>query len=180
MKASREEKSFPRGNVESKPLVASPAVNKPIQKVVKRKVEKDLFSNKEQKLKKKKIKKDKKEKTSLLDVKTVSTLTYSSLTPGQLLLGFVSQVLDYEVKVSLPGHLVGSVPITNISTDFTSRLRAATEAEAEGDAADSLPGLDSLFKEGDVVAVAVVSVDKADTRYSLILSMAPSRTLAGR
>ena len=178
MKTSREEKSFPRGNVESKPLVTSAAINKPIQKVVKRKVEKDLFSNKEQKLKKKKIKKDKKEKTSLLDVKTVSTLTYSSLTPGQLLLGFVSQVLDYEVKVSLPGHLVGSVPITNISTDFTSRLRAATETE--GDAADSLPGLDSLFQEGDVVAVAVVSVDKADTRYSLILSMAPSRTMAGR
>ena len=31
------------------------------------------------------------------------------------------------MKVSLAGHLVGSVPITNISTDFTKRLRSATE-----------------------------------------------------
>ena len=54
---------------------------------------------------------------------------HSSLSEGQLLLGFVSQALEYELKISLPGHLVGSVPITNISTDLTNRLRRANEGE---------------------------------------------------
>ena len=139
-----------------------------------------MFSNKEKNIvKKKKVKKDKSEKTSLFDVKTVSTLTYSSLTEGQLLLGFVSKVQEYELKISLPGHLVASVPITNISSDFTKRLRAAAEATEDQTDVD-IPGLDKLYSEGDVVAVAVVSVDKTDNKYNLICSLSPNRTLAGR
>ena len=89
----------------------------------------------------------------------------------------LSQVQEYEIKVSLPGHLVGSVPITNISNDFTKRLRAAAEAT---DSDSEVPGLDSLYKLGDIVAVSVVSAEKNENRYNLILSLAPSRTLAGR
>ena len=183
MNKAKQEKSFPRGSVESKPLGTDSSNLPPSQKVLKRKVEKDLFSNKEKVVKKKKLKKAKKdEKTSLFDVKTVSTLTYSSLSEGQLLLGFISQVQEYELKVSLAGHLVGSVPITNISTVFTNRLRSAAEVTEEEDGSDhDLPSLDKLYKVGDIVAAAVVSVDKDDRgRYNLILSLSPNRTMAGR
>ena len=64
-----------------------------------------------------------------------------------------------ELKVSLVGHLVGSVPITNISTDFTNRLRPAAEV-TEHDASDhDLPSLDKLYKVGDIVAAAAVKAD---------------------
>ena len=184
MNKVREEVNFPRGNVEVKTL-AEKSPNKPSEKVLlKRKPEQDLFSNKEKKVekKKKKVKKGQNEKTSLFDVKSVPTLTYSSMSEGQVLLGFISQILEYELKVSLPGHLVGSVPITNISTDFTNRLRSATEVVEGKEVEADLPSMDSLFKLGDLVSVAVVSVSKSEdnNKYSLILSLSPNRTMNGR
>ena len=136
MNKAQEEVSFPRGNADVKAL-SDKSQNKIPEKVVKRKAEKDLFSNKEMKVdkKKKKAKKNRNEKTSMFDVKSVPSLTYSSLSEGQVLLGFVYQVLEFEVKVSLPGHLVGTVPITNISPAFTARLRAAADV-AEGEEAE--------------------------------------------
>ena len=176
----REEKCFPRGNVESKvPLVS--AENIPAKKV-KRKVEKELFSNREQKsVTKKKVKKTKNKKdnrpASLFDVKAVPDLFYNQLSEGLVLLGFVSQVGEFELQISLPGQLRGTVPITNISPAFTSRLRAAADTE-QGE--DDLPSLDQLYSVGEAVAVAVVSVTSKDSKYSVILSLAPGRVLAGR
>ena len=174
----REEKCFPRGNVESKiPLIPT---NSLPSAPVKRKVEKDLFSNKVQKaVKKKKVKKDRKDggKVSMFDVKAVPSLSYSQLSEGHVLLGFVSQVLEFELRVSLPNQLVGTVPITNISPAFTSRLRAAAEVE---DTEDDIPPLNKIFSAGEVVAVAVVSVSLSDGKYSVLLSLAPGRVSAGR
>ena len=174
----REEKCFPRGNVESKiPLIPT---NSLPSAPVKRKVEKDLFSNKVQKaVKKKKVKKDRKDggKVSMFDVKAVPSLSYSQLSEGHVLLGFVSQVLEFELRVSLPNQLVGTVPITNISPAFTSRLRAAAEVE---DTEDNIPPLNKIFSAGEVVAVAVVSVSLSDGKYSVLLSLAPGRVSAGR
>ena len=153
------------------------------KKILKRKVEKELFSIKKDtrqqqvSKKKKQEKKEKKSISSVFDVVSVPALTYGSLTDGQLLLGWVSQVLEYELKISLPGHLVASVPITNISSAFNTRLRAATDA---GEEEVELPSLDSLFSVGDLVAGAVVSVDQIDSKYNLILSLSPSRVSSGR
>jgi len=173
-----EEKSFPRGA----PVVAKPLepVKENIPKVSKKK-EKDLFSNKEQKVVKKKKDKARKEKKnkSLFDVSSVGTLVYSQLSEGQVLLGFVSQILEFELKISLPGHLVGTVPITNISSAYTTRLREAADT-TEDQSDDDLPPLNSLYSEGDMVATSVVSVSQEGSRYSVILSMAPTRVLAGR
>ena len=131
----------------------------------------------------KKAKKDKSKKTkkSALDISNVSSLTYSQLNSGLVLLGHVSQVLEFELRVSLPGHLVGSLPITNISPAFTARIRAATEKEEQGEADDALPALSELYSEGDVMAVAVVSVSQSDKgRWSVTLSLAPQRVLGPR
>ena len=71
-----EEKSFPRGAVEFKPVEPTPTN---VPKTTKKK-EKDLFSNKEQKVaKKKKDKKKDKSKKSLFDISTVANLSYSQL-----------------------------------------------------------------------------------------------------
>ena len=42
--------------------------------------------------------------------------------------------------------------------------------------------MDSLFKLGDIVSVAVVSVSKSEetNKYSLILSLSPNKTMNGR
>ena len=113
----------------------------------------------------------------MFDVKAVPSLSYSQLSEGHVLLGFVSQVLEFELRVSLPNQLVGTVPITNISPAFTSRLRAAAEVE---DTEDNIPPLNKIFSAGEVVAVAVVSVSLSDGKYSVLLSLAPGRVSAGR
>ena len=86
------------------------------------------------------------------------------------------------MKVSLAGHLVGSVPITNISTDFTKRLRSATEVVEDQEMEADLPSLNQLYKQGELVSVAVVRVSRLEDRnkYSLILSLSPNRTVNGR
>jgi ribosomal protein S1 len=40
-----------------------------------------------------------------------------------LVLGCVYEVQDYNVLVSLPGRLIGNVPVTNISSPYTKYLK---------------------------------------------------------
>jgi len=168
-----EETSFPRG------AVLSTIPNNDKADVVKvKKVEKELFGNKQVKNVKKKKDKDKKKKTtSVFDIVTVPTLTYTQLSEGQVVLGVISQVLEFELKVSLPGRLVGTIPITNVSPALTARLRALAD---DGGGDDDVPSLSSLYKLGQVVMVAVISVSQAGSRYNLILSLWPSRVGASR
>ena len=183
-----EEVAFPRGVSEVVKADVKHEVVPTIKqgKEEKRKLERDLFStksstgNKEKKNKKKD--KSKKPNKSSLEIRNVAGLTYSQLNEGLVLLGYVSQIQEFEVKISLPGHLVASLPITNISPAFTARIRAATEAEEKGEAAEPLPSLENIFKEGEVVAVAVVSVAKSvDTsRWAVTVSLAPARVLGQR
>lgn len=54
-----------------------------------------------------------------------------SLTVGQVLLGCVSEVRDYELVVSLPHKLVGSVSLAHISRPYTallSKVRVAKDS----------------------------------------------------
>jgi hypothetical protein len=53
----------------------------------------------------------------------VASLLYTQLGEGLVLLGYVSQVLKFELKVSLPSQLVGSLTNTNISPTFNTRIR---------------------------------------------------------
>ena len=40
-----------------------------------------------------------------------------------VLLGLVQEVQEFQLRVSLPGHLQGAVPITSISPAYTAYLR---------------------------------------------------------
>ena len=181
-----DEVAFPRGVGQVVKASAVPDEKVPLQKGKEtRKVERDLFSSKSKPVakekKNKKKDKSKKQNKSTLEVRNVANLTYSQLSEGLVLLGYISQIQEFELKVSLPGHLVASLPITNISPAFTSRIRAATEAEEKGESAEALPSLSSIFKEGEVVAVAVVSVAKGENnRWAVTVSLAPNRVLGPR
>ena len=181
-----DEVAFPRGVGQVVKASAVPDEKVPPKKGKEtRKIERDLFSSKSKPVakekKNKKKDKSKKQNKSTLEVRNVANLTYSQLSEGLVLLGYISQIQEFELKVSLPGHLVASLPITNISPAFTSRIRAATEAEEKGETAEALPSLSSIFKEGEVVAVAVVSVAKGEnSRWAVTVSLAPNRVLGPR
>ena len=49
------------------------------------------------------------------------------LEPQMVLLGRVKQVDEFHLLVSLPCHLVGSVPVTNISSTYSSLISSRQE-----------------------------------------------------
>ncbi len=131
-----KEKAFPRGGLPSKPTSTSlsPATATP-GKVVKKK-DRDLFSTKpaiqpsasKKKNKSKKAKKSGQNKDDdILDIKSLDPLTYDKLNEGLKVMARISEVRDLELKLSLPGRLVASVPITQISNSYTNGLKKITE-----------------------------------------------------
>ena len=48
------------------------------------------------------------------------------LLQGMVMLGYISDVQDFELRVSLPGRLVEITRITNVSTPYTSALKVYT------------------------------------------------------
>ena len=73
--------------------------------------------------------------------------------------------------------LLGHIPITNISAEYTARLEAAgedssSEDEAESDSDDEdksggLPGLNKLFSEGQWLSAIVVDSKANDSKAKL-------------
>jgi len=180
------EEYFPRGKtkvpsatkVEDSAAVTSGKDAKDSKKKEKKFV--NIFTESEGKpLKKKKSKGDKKgSEKSVLTVKTVPNLAYSQLKEGMVLSGVVGEVGQYEVKVSLPSHLVATLPITNISSVFTEEIRKS--AESEDDSMDEIPSLSELYLVGQFIVVAVVSCVLDETMWKLVVSTDPKLVMAGR
>ncbi|GAA5925984.1 hypothetical protein JCM3775_005168 [Rhodotorula graminis] len=128
-----------------------------------------------------------KEKNQLpKDAFRIEHLNYKRLIAGTKALCQVVQVRPLELIVSLPNQLLGHIPITNISAEFTARLEKAgdessdeedeDEDEDESDdedegAADKptkgLPGLPSLFHPGQWVVAIVVASKVGDSKAKL-------------
>ncbi|EGU12983.1 U3 snoRNP-associated protein Rrp5 [Rhodotorula toruloides ATCC 204091] len=108
------------------------------------------------------------------DAFRVEHLNYKRLIPGTKVLCQVVQVRPLEVTVSLPNQLLGHIPITNISSEFTARLEKAgeedsdEEEEEESDEEDELaadkglPGLPALFHTGQYLIAVVTSTAVSD------------------
>jgi len=183
-KTKAVEENFPRGKASQAAKTQSEV--KKVEKPVK---EKDLFSVRDtsgkpakpnvDKKKDKKKKKDKgKDGGSIFDVKSVTPVTYEQLAEGMVMLGYISDVQDFELRVSLPGRLVGIIPITNISTPYTAALKEAA-SNPDSDGVDLTP-LTSMYQVGQCVVVGVVSVTKEVNRFRVVLSMDPSVAMGGR
>ncbi len=128
--------------------------------------------------KKKKSKKPTGDDDAVLNLANlIQPLSYQSLDKGMVLLGCVSSVADYELKVSLPGHLVATVPITNISKPYSQLLRKiASGEEEEGVLARPLS---EMFRVGQTVVCAVDQASANDDGFYKVIATLDPRMVQG-
>ncbi|CAB4065930.1 RRP5 [Lepeophtheirus salmonis] len=179
-----EEKSFPRGGVVSinkkRKRVEGEAEEREVKdfpsKKKKNAQSQNLFGNSsggDEKVGKSKTKgnkkknkstkssnaEDKKEDDSEIKVVHVGGLTYSTLSPGMKVLGVVYSVEQYQVKLSLPGYLSASLPITKISKIYNDLLV-------------------QIAQKSTVLPITISSVDKTEEgRYIVKVSAEPDLNL---
>jgi ribosomal protein S1 len=55
---------------------------------------------------------------------------FQTLSEGMLVLGCVCEVQEYKILVSLPGRLIGHVPVTNISSPYMKYLKDLVDGVA--------------------------------------------------
>eukprot|EP00088_Acartia_fossae_P015650 TRINITY_DN1860_c0_g1_i2.p1 TRINITY_DN1860_c0_g1~~TRINITY_DN1860_c0_g1_i2.p1 ORF type:complete len:1447 (+),score=367.26 TRINITY_DN1860_c0_g1_i2:45-4343(+) len=181
--APTAEEYFPRGKAKSTQKATSTTTdNKKIDKDEKLFV--NIFSEKDGKIIKKKKKSVGKKKVSekpVLAIKYVPSLNYSQLKEGMVMGAVVSEVSDYNIKVSLPCHLTASLSIANISSIFTDFLRKSTEdIKSEDEDLSDVPSLDQLFKVGQFLVVAISSIKQENNKYEVSVSTDPKLLMATR
>lgn len=100
-------------------------------------------------------------------------LTYSALQTGMSVLARVSQVRDYDMRLSLPGRLIGSVKIADVNSHYTAALQRLADAGG-GDEADDVRTLKEMFTPGQWVAASVVDVEStSDGFHRVSLTLDP-------
>ena len=91
--------------------------------------------------------------------------------PGLKILCQIIKISSIELIVSLPGQLLGHIPITNISKHFTNRLDQSLNDESDNesnesnddddnDKVDSIPELDEIFEIGQFLRASVSHIHK--------------------
>lgn len=162
MGIASNEKNFPRGG--KKPAVAVP-----------RKGRFRLFgkSSQNRSLSENALKKSSKKHGSSTQLKVTHAepLTLKTLSEGMLVLGCVCEIQEYHIVVSLPGRLIGHVPVTNISSPYTKYLKDLVDGTSiEG----KIPELDEIFHVGQAVVTRVIEISHSTEHNSrMILSVVP-------
>lgn len=143
--------------------------------------EKQVFAEK----KTKKQKQQKGKATKDTDTIHIESVTAKRFTNESILLGRISHVSTRELTVSLPNNIVGHVPLTAISTQFTSKVEKllepeeiTDESEDEADEQDNT-NLKDHFRIGQALRVVYRSVEdtpdsKQDVANRINLSIQPS------
>ena len=191
---------FPRGKAAQVSKIDNEGDAAESASVVKKKVrtvdrDEDLFgkANKDASKVKKKRKDKKKSEADDdafggLKVTSADPLTYSALTEGQAMLGCVSSVADYSLRVSLPGRLVGTVPITAVSRPYTAALEAVAKGGEDAEAvAEKIRTMKDMFKVGQPLIVSVTKLERRSSEggggggghCKVTLSAAPHSVHAG-
>lgn len=107
-------------------------------------------------------------------------LTFSRVQPGQLFLGRISDVRDFELVVSLPNRLFGIVPCNLVSEQLSALFTEYAQDNKSN--LGEVPSLKTYYPiPGDWVIVKVVSIaDGVDgQRRRIDLSMLPSQINSG-
>ncbi|XP_077205715.1 protein RRP5 homolog [Paroedura picta] len=103
--------------------------------------------------------------------KDFELLTSESLTDGMLVLGCVKECNEYELTVSLPNGLSGSVQVTRICEAYS---RMLSEQVAMDKPVEDLSPLSELFTTGMLLRCAVIGVEKgAEGHHGIQLSINP-------
>lgn len=109
------------------------------------------------------------EETNLIAT-TADRLSKIMLREGLVLLGRVSEALEYGLLVSLPGGFLGRVQATDLSQAYTNLLQDIINTKAVQ--SDEFKPLPDLFKPGDYVTCYVKSINIED-KWFCSLSMEP-------
>ncbi|KAK8381706.1 hypothetical protein O3P69_015033 [Scylla paramamosain] len=146
----------------------------------------DLFSvkvKKDQKGSKKKKKQDgsktdlkKTQKADHLSSIDAQPLTYKTLTVGQVLLGCISEVLEYELVVSLPDKLMGTVSLAHISRSYTTLISKLKDDDEDD---EEVHALQDLYQPGQYVVTSVVSIEKINSLTKVSLTLMPNEVNFG-
>lgn len=105
---------------------------------------------------------------------SVTMLSFKRVVPGQTFLACIKQVRDFDLLLSLPGRLFGTVPCNLISPTLTDIFSRFAEDDSEGAVP---PSLQNFYKAGEFVVCVVKSVretEKDVTKKVIELSMLPS------
>ncbi|KAA1103709.1 rRNA bioproteinsis protein rrp5 [Puccinia graminis f. sp. tritici] len=125
----------------------------------------------------------------IADAYRVEHLNHKRLIPGIKLAGMIIQVRPLELIVALPSHLLGHVPITEISRQYTQRLTETAEDDEGSVASNSdsdrtenaLKGLDEMFTVGQWIRCSVIKtateIPKGSLRASPLVRSALKVTL---
>lgn len=161
-----EEVDFPRGGGTS--LTAAEV--KVIQAEATQEANEELFAA-PGKSQKKKSRSDAKSKASVpprKDVLRIEHLNYKRIVPGMKLLGQIASIQPLVLIISLPNQLMGHVPITQVTSQLTSRLESMHEQDEpsdtesvddeESDSQTEVPDLFQLFHTGQYVRAIVTNV----------------------
>ena len=115
------------------------------------------------------------------DAFRVEHLNYKRLVPTTKLLAQIIIIRPLELIVSLPNQLLGHIPITNISSEYTARLEeegddsSEEESDEDSDEEDKekepksvgLPALNELYAVGQWVSAIVVSSGSTDSKAKI-------------
>eukprot|EP01130_Rhizamoeba_saxonica_P018644 TRINITY_DN9400_c0_g1_i1.p1 TRINITY_DN9400_c0_g1~~TRINITY_DN9400_c0_g1_i1.p1 ORF type:complete len:1891 (-),score=497.58 TRINITY_DN9400_c0_g1_i1:96-5768(-) len=96
--------------------------------------------------------------------KKAPLLTYKRISEGMLFLGSVEEINEYDLVISLPDNISGTVSIAEISDTLTDILIA----ESEGVEVD-VPELSDIFTVGEFIKVSVLAVKRS--RGSLVVEL---------
>ncbi|KAK5098378.1 rRNA biogenesis protein rrp5 [Lithohypha guttulata] len=211
---SREQPAFPRGGAGPLTLLEQKKIRAKANRDVDREIERsELFANnakapsvseeseldlsgideKQTFAQKKPRKRQEKKSTKTsktTDSVAIDSVSHKRLTDGSLLLGRVSHIASRELTISLPNNLIGYVPFTAISQQFSSKLEKALKQEpneeddtnAEDDDLDI--DLRNHFSINQLLRVAVQDVEdetssKKEPKKRINLSINPSHVNKG-
>ncbi|XP_065088684.1 protein RRP5 homolog [Ochlerotatus camptorhynchus] len=99
---------------------------------------------------------------------SAASLQFKTAQEGMLLMGCVYKISKMDVKISLPGRLFGTVPLMSISEAYTTRLHGLLQ-NSIGGTEERCPGLDELYKVGDLVYIKIKAKYIKDKRLGLTL-----------
>ncbi|XP_039276445.1 protein RRP5 homolog isoform X2 [Nilaparvata lugens] len=134
------------------------------------------------KLKKNSIQKKKKERRteSTFDQKIVNlfqtvpdkitTFRYKRLTEGLVIAGRVREINLSRLGISLPGRSLAHVDINKISTPYTEQLQSLSSDSVN---AKDVAALSDMFQIGELVTVAVETINQNNGKFNVSLSLNP-------
>lgn len=180
--AKAQVKSFPRGKTKSSDGAADHKPQNREDKKRSRADEDDLFhvaraieaKSDASKKKRKKFSKDaaKPSAKDAFEVGEAEPLQYSDLCEGLIVLCRVSRVDDYELRVSMPGRLVATIAISEVSKPYTKQLKKLAGVPDEADS-ESVPvrPLADMFYVGQTLVASVTRVDKTEDGFNKVNSL---------